>query len=471
MKILIKHIILFVLLLTVTVNGFGQRGYKQIKSIKKINGEYSNELGLTILPDGSILFSSNRRCDALSVYRAEDNTYFYNLFISHYDGKRESWSSPDLFSKDLVFNDNISWPSITKDGKTLFYVKTNENCDTVSGIYFSKLQGKDSWSQPEAYTYNNTAYNLLCPYITPDGNTLYFSANNPEGNGGFDIYLSRRKGNSWSKPENLGAVINTKSNEITPFYHPSGKLFFSSNSSESRGGYDVFSTEKVNNEWIKPVPEVARNTRRDEFGWTFNEGFDTLFYITNRDGTEDIKQLVSSAPIFDDCPMQVEETFCYLFEEPGAMDLDTTTLRYEWDFGDGTKERKVTVKHCFAEPGFYFVQLNVIDTLTNEVYFGQASYDLLVEEVEQPYIIAPDSAYLRDRISFDGTQSAIKSFEIEDYYWDFRDGNTEDGVQVKHEYEEPGTYFTILGVRGKDKNGQLQKKCVQRKIVILEEEQ
>ena len=79
------------------------------------------------------------------------------------------------------------------------------------------------------------------------------------------------------------------------------------------------------------------------------------------------------------------------FYEPGSVDLDTTTLQYEWDLGDGTKIRDLQADHCFKGPGDYVIKLNVIDTLTGEIYFNQASYDLKVEDIQQPYITTVDT--------------------------------------------------------------------------------
>ncbi|MFN9970562.1 MAG: hypothetical protein ACK58T_11745, partial [Phycisphaerae bacterium] len=87
-----------------------------------------------------------------------------------------------------------------------------------------------------------------------DGKTLYFISERMEGFGLGDVYVTQKKGDSWTSPKNLGEVINTDMDEKFVFIHPNGKtLFFASNGHPGMGSYDIFKTELVNGKWSTPV--------------------------------------------------------------------------------------------------------------------------------------------------------------------------------------------------------------------------
>jgi hypothetical protein len=84
---------------------------------------------------------------------------------------------------------------------------------------------------------------------------MFFISERPAGLGRGDIYRSQRSGkNSWSKPENLGDVINTLHDEKFVFIHPNGNtLFFASNGHLTMGSYDIFRSEYKDGKWSTPV--------------------------------------------------------------------------------------------------------------------------------------------------------------------------------------------------------------------------
>ncbi|MGD2035936.1 MAG: hypothetical protein PVF73_12815, partial [Bacteroidales bacterium] len=107
--------------------------------------------------------------------------------------------------------------------------------------------------------------------LSDDGQYLYFTSNRTGGYGGLDIYKSKRglKGD-WGPAVNLGPVINSPSNEETPFLSNEGyTLFFSSQGHQTMGGYDVFLSHlKSDGNWSKPV----------NMGSPLNTTNDNLFY-------------------------------------------------------------------------------------------------------------------------------------------------------------------------------------------------
>jgi len=73
------------------------------------------------------------------------------------------------------------------------------------------------------------------PSLTADGKFLYFVSNREGGKGGKDIWASKKqKDGRWSQPINLGSQINTSGNDESPFIHADGKpLYLRSNGSLS----------------------------------------------------------------------------------------------------------------------------------------------------------------------------------------------------------------------------------------------
>lgn len=442
-----------------------------------INTSSNNEMA-PALYKGGLVFSSDRKNDIVLVTTDQEGNYMYNLYYVTKEGNN-NWGPVSLFSRNIASRYNESSACFSRDGNTVYYTGTINasgkvgdqlSGDTLKNGIFIATWENDHWSEPEAFPYNNENYDVGFPYICDDNRRLFFSSRNSEGYGKYDLYYSDYKNGIWSQPVNLGPVINSPESEVFPFIYMNSRLYFSSAGHNSEGGLDIFYSDPIDDEWSSPVKmPYPFNSRSDDFGFVANAEIDTGYFTSNRRGSDDIYTFISSFPAFSECPEQVDESFCYEFFESGTMDLDTTTLRYEWDLGDGTKIRSERASHCYTEPGYYLIQLNVIDTLTGDIYFSEASYDLTIEPVEQPYILAPDTAYINENVTFDASQSTIRSFTIENYFWDFGDGTIENKMETRHQYKKAGTYTVRLGLTGKSNENEkaLQKSCSNRSIIIL----
>ncbi|MBI3394772.1 MAG: PD40 domain-containing protein, partial [Spirochaetia bacterium] len=109
-------------------------------------------------------------------------------------------------------------------------------------IYFTRLRD-GLWSAPEHLNVVNSDWNDRMPSISNDGKTLYFVSDRPGGFGGSDIWFSRRdlKTGRWTPAVNAGPAVNTEYNEITPHISSEGSLlFFSSDRPGGLGQYDLY---------------------------------------------------------------------------------------------------------------------------------------------------------------------------------------------------------------------------------------
>jgi hypothetical protein len=116
---------------------------------------------------------------------------------------------------------------------------------------------------------------------------LYFVSNRPGGKGELDIWYSRISQDSFSQPINLDTTINTKDNDITPFFHNgTGKLYFSSDGHQSVGGFDIYCSKIKGNNWDEPVHMgIPINSPANDAYFSVAKSGKTAFFSSNRNGT------------------------------------------------------------------------------------------------------------------------------------------------------------------------------------------
>lgn len=162
------------------------------------------------------------------------------------------------------------------------WLKSVENtADSLIGVK-TKLTEKD-WRNIKEFKYNSDDYSTGHPTLSADGKKIYFVSDMPGGIGGTDIYMSERTdGNEWSKPINL-KEINTKGNEMFPFIHPSGVLFFASDGLPGLGGLDLFKANPKGDRFENPENMGAPlNSSFDDFGLIADNDTKTGYFSSNR---------------------------------------------------------------------------------------------------------------------------------------------------------------------------------------------
>ena len=126
------------------------------------------------------------------------------------------------------------------------------------------------------------------PTISKDGKTLYFVSDMEGGYGGTDIYKSELVNNNWSKPINLGPIINTKGKEQFPRLVKDSVLYFSSNGHAGLGGLDLYKTLVKGPRKGQVVNlGVPLNSSSDDFALIFSSGESKGFFASNRDVNHD----------------------------------------------------------------------------------------------------------------------------------------------------------------------------------------
>ncbi len=167
-----------------------------------------------------------------------------------------------------------------------------------------------------------------------------------------------------------------------------------------------------------------------------NEGY----FSSNRDKSIDIYHFKTNIPQILYNTIQKENQYCFMLTDSGAMEIDTTNLRYVWDFGDGIKASGSKVNHCFRGAGKYTVKLDIIEKATGNLFFSKLIYNLELLDYKQPYINSPDIAVKEETLKFDGLRSNLPGFKVLSYYWNFGDGNRSSGDNVRHAFKENGEF-------------------------------
>lgn len=265
-----------------------------------INSSFSEYAG-RLLPDSTFLFTSMRN-DA-----AEDAEHFFetNWYCYLYESKAlpdnrfaAAKPLPTVINHPKYFNSNFC---VSEDGRRLLLTRCvrSGDGDLQCSLWMSE-RVKANWSKPKPLpsVINPKDYSAMQPCLVQisDYEVLYFVSDRPGGYGKFDIWYSVLKHGHFQEPVNLGPIINTEGNEVTPFYHKDCKmLYFSADERKGIGDYDIFCSEGALGAW-KPPQHLGR---------PFNSEYNDFYFAVNQDGES---AFLSSNRLHDD--MADEDTCC-----------------------------------------------------------------------------------------------------------------------------------------------------------------
>jgi outer membrane protein OmpA-like peptidoglycan-associated protein len=138
----------------------------------------------------------------------------------------------------------IAWdgqPCFGLDGGTIYFSSSRDGTFGGRDIWYMYQISGDSWSKPiSAGPGINTNYNEGSPFVSFDGNTMYFMRDSPEGLGESDLYISHKGlDGKWMTAENMGPPINTMKSEGALAVHPNGKKALLTRLTEDQK-YDLF---------------------------------------------------------------------------------------------------------------------------------------------------------------------------------------------------------------------------------------
>lgn len=206
--------------------------------ISAINTQYDDQTPY-ISSDGKILIFSSNRKGTIRPPRENQNIYYLtnDLYISF--NENGEWSSPQWLKGEVNTADNERAPSLSKDGKTLYFSRYKGNDIHSSKIYSAALEGISTSNVTLMLRPINSDYSDfgLMPSNSKPG--FYFSSSRPGGMGLWDIYFVSYMNNEFGEPINLGAPINSEYNDLS-ITELGNKIFFCSDRKGGIGDADVY---------------------------------------------------------------------------------------------------------------------------------------------------------------------------------------------------------------------------------------
>lgn len=265
------------------------------------------------------------------------------------------WLPPVSISPNINSPMNEGTCTISADGRHLIFTSCIGRRGYGSCDLFESRKVGEEWSRPVNLgpDVNSAAWESQ-PSLSSDGRTLYFVSDRRGGVGNKDIYVSYKLENGrWTKAENLGPNINTPYDEISPFIHVNGRtLFIASNGKPGFGGYDIYRSEYDNGSW-----SAAEN-----FGSPVNNHEDQFSLFITRDGergfySHEDNFKVNSSMLFE---MQVPEEM---------------RLKYKSNYVKGTVRDKITNNPLGARVELFNINKN---ELTSVVQADSVSGEYLI---------------------------------------------------------------------------------------------
>ncbi len=202
--------------------------------------------------------------------------------------------TPEVFSENITTKFHEGPLVFNRSGDKVFFTRNdfrkgrrrnNSKGIMKLQIYTSTKEG-DDWSKPSSLSINTKEYEEAHPAISPDGNKLYFSSDRAGGEGGMDLYVTEFKNGAWTAARNLGKTINTKGNDVFPYVHDDGTLYFASNGWEGLGGLDIYEAKMDAEGMITGIENIGTpfNSPKDDFSLVMNESKSEGFFTSARDG-------------------------------------------------------------------------------------------------------------------------------------------------------------------------------------------
>lgn len=242
---------------------------------ENINSKF-DDYGTVISPDDSVLyFTSRRKSGKKSKKDDDEEKYYEDIYQSR--NTENGWGSATPVGKPINTNKgNEAINFVSSDGYRIYFCRGNRN-----GTFYSSDRKSNKWGNPQvlekAHEINSNEWETSLVFGNAD-NVLYVVSDKEGGYGKRDIYKSVKMSDGvWGPMENLGPLINTEDDEDAPFITADGRfLYFSSTGHNSIGGFDIFKSENINNQWSEPK----------NLGYPINTSGNDLYFILDKENSK-----------------------------------------------------------------------------------------------------------------------------------------------------------------------------------------
>jgi outer membrane protein OmpA-like peptidoglycan-associated protein len=251
---------------------------------RNVNSTRSDYAPALAQNDNLMLFTSKRNVIERNFSYIENEDLFYSVFSGVWEEAKPFTGVNSQYKEGSA--------CLAADGKTLYFTRcfspdSYGDCDLLE----AKLQEDSTWSEIKnlGENINSVAWDSH-PSLSHTEDTLFFASDRIGGFGLSDIYFTYKKDDgTWSAAQNAGPIINTRGNEVSPFYHPvKNILYFSSNGHMLNfGGLDIYKSKWLGRSGSEPInigPLV--NGAGNEFYFAIDSKSTNLFYAKSKEHDE-----------------------------------------------------------------------------------------------------------------------------------------------------------------------------------------
>lgn len=226
---------------------------------------------------------------------------FSDIFTSKQD-KKGNWSTPVPLGENINTEFEEGAVSMSKDFNTMFFTRCERHKkDAIGCMVYKSERRNEEWGKAEPILMLDDSIVVAHPSLSDDELTLYFVSDMKGGQGKKDIWKVTRTSpeGDWGVPENLGADVNTPGNEMFPFIHDDGTLYFSSDYHLGMGGLDIFRARMENGTWKVENMRYPINSTKDDFSIIIEKDKERGYFSSSREGDDDIYSFVLPPLKFD----------------------------------------------------------------------------------------------------------------------------------------------------------------------------
>ncbi len=269
-----------------------------------INSE-ADDFGVFV-KGNKVYFSSNRvEKKAIQTVNAETNQYLFGIYATLYTSEGSelvlSNKKIHLVKGDVNTKLNESLPYITKDGNTMYFtgnVVVNGVAKKNLHVLRATKKRKNKWGDIEDLSINDEGSSNGQAVLNADETVMYFVSDRNTTEGNTDIYaVELYKEGTFGIPQKMGAGINTSKKEISPFVTENNELYFASKGHKGNGGFDVFYVDLNTKDAAAVNLGNTINSVVDDFSFSLNPNNSKGFISSNKEGNINIYHVKEIAPV------------------------------------------------------------------------------------------------------------------------------------------------------------------------------
>jgi len=329
-----------------------------------------------------------------------------------------TWSKAKPLPGKVNTNLNEGAQCISQDGQWIIFTGCNYPEGQGSCDLYISYKTKNGWSEAENLgSIVNTDFWESSPSLSPDKRDLYFASGVSGGFGGRDIWVVHRQANGkWSRPENLGAAVNTSGDESCPFMHADNEtLYFNSDGHKGYGSTDLYFAKKISDSSWQMAENLGYpiNTLDDEGSLIVAADAKTAYYASDRSDSRGGLDLYTFQLREDIRPLKTLWIKGKVFDKKTLEGLPSSVELTE------IKSRKMISKVQTDEEGNYLTTLPVgkdyafIVNRKGYLFYSDnfslsAGTDSIFNKDIPLQPIEPGAAIVLKNIFFDTKQSALK---------------------------------------------------------------